>query len=355
MTSGPLETYLEELRRALGDRGHDDPRIVDEAREHLADAVEDSVRRGLDRAEAEREAIARFGPPDVVAAHTPPPRSRIMSRLTTAFDTIVGHWRWIAAATAIAALVTSVASSYLLPTRYRSYIVIAIVQQATPPWAWRPSPEQADASRARLNAISRAILSTSRLDWIARDFGLHKQADSPGDAVLRMRRNLGLALQGAGQEIVVSYESSDPMLAMRITKRIAELFIEENLRDRDALAFATTYSIDAEVDDARVRLRELELKLEALKATQQNGLLRADLIPFEVMQERYRTLLVRREEARTTANLERRGAIGEQFRMLEGPRVPEQPVGPSRASVNIAGALAGLMFSTVGLIWRRPS
>lgn len=354
MTPGPLDAYLRNLRQALRERGHDDSRLVDEAREHLADAVEDAMRRGLDRTEAEQEAVTRFGPPDAVAAHTPP-KSRIMARLTRALDTIVGHWRWITAATAVAALITSVASSYFLPTRYRSQIVIAIVPQATPPWDWRSASEQASASQARLQAISRAILSTSRLDWIARDFGLHKQTDSPGDTVLQMRRNLDLALQGTGQEVVVSYESSDPMLAMRITKRIAELFIEENVRDRDALAFATTDSIDAEVDDARVRLRDLELKLAAQKATQQGGLLRADLIPLDVMQERYRTLLVRREEARSTANLERRGAIGEQFRMLEGPRVPERPVGPSRASVNVAGALAGLMFSTVGLIWRRPS
>src|SRR5688572_21194656 len=192
MTPGPLDSYLEELRQALGARGHDDPRIVDEAREHLADAVEAGMRRGLDRTEAEREAIERFGPPDVVAVHTPP-RSRIMARLTTALGTIVGHWRWITAATAGAALVTSVASHYLLPTRYRSEMVIAITQRTL-------SPEQNHTSEWHLNLISRAILSTSRLDSIARNFGLDKRADSPGDAVLQMRRSLGVALMSAGQE-----------------------------------------------------------------------------------------------------------------------------------------------------------
>src|SRR6185369_6166203 len=156
MTPASVEAYLQELRQTLSERGRDDSRIVDEAREHLVDAVEDGLRRGLEQADAEREAVERFGPPSVVAAQALQPRSPIMARLTTALDTIVGHWRWITAATALAALVTSVASYYLLPTRYRSEMVIAIVPNGLP-------PEQAGTSQARLHSLSQAILSRSRV------------------------------------------------------------------------------------------------------------------------------------------------------------------------------------------------
>ena len=355
MTSGPLDTYLQELQRALGERGLDDPRIVDEAREHLVDAVEDGVRRGLDRAAAERQAVERFGAPGVIVAQALPPRSPVMDRLTTTLDTIVHQWRWIAAATAVAALVTSAASYRLLPTRYRSETVIAIVPEAlSPEQKARSLPLSTSASQARLYSISRTILTRSRLDWIARDFGLDKGGQPPGDAVYQMQRSLSVEAVGADrpEQFKVSYESPDPQLAMRITERIASLIIEENLRDREAVFDGTNQSIDAEVEDARFRLAELELKLEALRANRGPRLLRADLIPFEVMQERYRTLLVRRENARSAANLERR-AIGEQFRVVEPALVPDRPVGPSRSSVNITGALAGLALSTVALVWRK--
>jgi uncharacterized protein involved in exopolysaccharide biosynthesis len=344
-----IDRYLQELRQALSERGRGDQRIVDEAREHLVDAVQDGLRRGLDRVDAEREAMERFGPPDVIAARALEPRSRIMSRLTAALDTIVGHWRWITAATAIAALVTSVASYRLLPVRYRSETVIAIV----PNWL---SPEQAGTSQARLHSISQEILSTSRLDWVARDFGLDKLAKPPGDAIHQMRSNISVEIVGSDrpEQLRVSYQSPDPQLAKQIAERIATLFVGENLRLRERLDEGALQSLDAEIDETRLRLAELERTLDTLKATPGNRVLRADLIPFEVLQERYKGLLERREHARSAASMERR-AIGDQFRVLEPARVPDRPVGPSRASVNVFGALTGLMLSTVALVWRKAA
>jgi uncharacterized protein involved in exopolysaccharide biosynthesis len=138
---------------------------------------------------------------------------------------------------------------------------------------------------------------------------------------------------------------------MRITERVASMMIEESLRQRDSFTEWTNQSIDDEIDDVRYRLAQLEL---TLRVQPPSGALRANQIPFEVMQDHYRDLLVRRENARSAASLERRAA-GDQFKVVQGARVPDRPVGPSRASVNVAGALAGLMFSTVGLIWRRPT
>jgi hypothetical protein len=66
MTSG-LEAYLARLAAELATRGLAARRIVDEAREHLADELEQGVKRGLSLEDAQREALARFGPADVVA------------------------------------------------------------------------------------------------------------------------------------------------------------------------------------------------------------------------------------------------------------------------------------------------
>jgi hypothetical protein len=53
MTSTALEAYLSQLERELRKRGLQDGRIIDEGREHLVDAVEDGLQRGLSMDAAE--------------------------------------------------------------------------------------------------------------------------------------------------------------------------------------------------------------------------------------------------------------------------------------------------------------
>ncbi len=64
MSAEPLEDYVLQLERTLRKQGLVNPRIIAEAREHLADAIDDGVDRGLSVEEAERAAFARFGNPE---------------------------------------------------------------------------------------------------------------------------------------------------------------------------------------------------------------------------------------------------------------------------------------------------
>jgi len=234
MTSGPLDPYLRALARALHERGHEASRIVDEAREHLVDAVEDGVRRGLAREDAEREAVERFGPPDLIAAQTPPERNRIMARLTAALDTVVGHWRWVTAATAVAALLASAVSYYVLPAFYRSESMIAVIPQP------RVSPfgfEMRQASQERMQVITTTILSDARLDPILKDLGL-----GTADTV---RRNISVMMapeqpdnRDAIGVFTIGFQSPDPRLSQKVTERLTTLFIVENAIDAAAVGRA---------------------------------------------------------------------------------------------------------------------
>jgi polysaccharide chain length determinant protein (PEP-CTERM system associated) len=65
-----------------------------------------------------------------------------------------------------------------------------------------------------------------------------------------------------GDAFRISYVSNDPKIAMKVTERLASLFVEENLRDREVLAEGANQFLDSQLDDARRRLAEHEKKLE---------------------------------------------------------------------------------------------
>jgi uncharacterized protein involved in exopolysaccharide biosynthesis len=75
---------------------------------------------------------------------------------------------------------------------------------------------------------------------------------------------------------------------------------------------------------------------------------------YATLQETYSSLLLKREDSKLAANLERR-QIGEQFRIIDPARAPEQPVGPNRVRVAALGALAGLAVGLVLVAFRRRS
>jgi polysaccharide chain length determinant protein (PEP-CTERM system associated) len=64
---------------------------------------------------------------------------------------------------------------------------------------------------------------------------------------------------------------------------------------------------------------------------------------YDTLQETYRGLLQKSEESKVAANLERR-QIGEQFRVLDPPRVPTKPKSPQRLFVNAGGIALGLLI-----------
>jgi hypothetical protein len=60
--TGPVDRYLDELFDRLAGTGAAGRRALAEAEDHLRAATADGVRQGMSEAEAERAAVARFGP-----------------------------------------------------------------------------------------------------------------------------------------------------------------------------------------------------------------------------------------------------------------------------------------------------
>ena len=74
-----MESYLQRLRQELRRHFIADPRIIEEVRGHLVDAVEGGQHRESSLA-ADAEALARFGSPELVAAAFAADRTRTLHR-----------------------------------------------------------------------------------------------------------------------------------------------------------------------------------------------------------------------------------------------------------------------------------
>jgi len=75
---------------------------------------------------------------------------------------------------------------------------------------------------------------------------------------------------------------------------------------------------------------------------------------YATFQSQYTSLLVKKNDSRIAANLERR-QIGEQFRMLDQAKPAERPLSPDRPRINLMGLGAGLVVGlllAVGLEYR---
>jgi len=152
----------------------------------------------------------------------------------------------------------------LLPNVYRSETLILVVPQRVPESYVRSTVTA--RIEDRLQSISQQILSRTRLEQIVTDFNLYakERADKElmEDIVERMRtRDIGIEII-KGDAFRVSYKAGDPRTAMRVTERLASLFIDESLRDREILAEGTSQFLATQLDEARRQLVLTETKIQ---------------------------------------------------------------------------------------------
>ncbi len=183
------------------------------------------------------------------------------------FDTLVQIGRrrkWLVLLPAL--LVAGVAAGviYHLPNVYRSETLILVVPQRVPE-SYVKSTVTARIED-RLQAISQQILSRTRLEQIVTDFNLYPKQranhELMEDIVEQMRtRDIGIGVV-KGDAFRVSFQADDPRVTVRVTERLASLFIDESLRDREVLAEGTSQFLATQLDEARRQLVLVETKLQ---------------------------------------------------------------------------------------------
>jgi polysaccharide chain length determinant protein (PEP-CTERM system associated) len=147
---------------------------------------------------------------------------------------IAWRYRWALLLPLVVCFTGGVLYAFSLPARYQSSALIQVVPQRVPESYVRPTVTA--KIEDRLESVKQLILSRTKLENIE----------------MRLAR---------GDSFHVNYTSSDPRTAMRVTERLAGLFIEENLRDREMLAESSSQFLESQLALARVRLEETEKKL----------------------------------------------------------------------------------------------
>lgn len=96
---------------------------------------------------------------------------------------------------------------------------------------------------------------------------------------------------------------------------------------------------DSEERRLRAELGSYQARLEAVPGIESEWV--ALSRDYDTLAATYRELLSKSENSKMAASLEQR-QIGEQFRILDPPRVPLKADSPNRIKINLAGTLAGL-------------
>ena len=150
------------------------------------------------------------------------------------------------------------------PERFRSEALLLVIPQQVPNDYVTPTMTQ--SIEERLPAITDQILSRSRLEQIIRQMNLYQDEQSREvmeDIVQRMRKDVTTSATGKDvNSFRVTYVSDSAEKARKVTERLASLYIEQNLKDRENQADSTSQFLTTQLDEAKRRLIEQEKKLE---------------------------------------------------------------------------------------------
>ena len=253
---------------------------------------------------------------------------------------------------AIILVLTGVAAGFLVsrsrPVLYRASAVIQViparVSAVAADQAWSITAARLED---RVLELAQITSSYAHLERVVQEFDLYgagSQPDRREDAVQRLRERVEISPDpNAGQisRIVVSFRDESATAAQKVTERLTRTFIEESLRSQEVIASGA-------VDFLSFQIQETGARLEAAteKAGRPGRRVSTEALELEVLQNSYKSMLARREEALMTAHIART-QLGEQFKLLESPRLPRTPEGPETVVLMMTGGVAGLVLAVL--------
>ena len=154
------------------------------------------------------------------------------------------------------------------------------------------------------------------------------------DVIERMRRDISLNVNAnrsrdGASSFNVSFESPDARTAMRVTERLASLFVQENLEDRELLADQTNQFLQGQLEEARRRLLEHEKKLQDFRQRNNGQLPEQVSTNLQMMQSAQMQL----QNVVESANRDRDRLLALERDLADAPPSADAVAGPPRSRV----------------------
>jgi polysaccharide chain length determinant protein (PEP-CTERM system associated) len=179
--------------------------------------------------------------------------------------------KWLGIVVFLLPFTAATAVIMALPDLYQSTALVMIERQQVPEAFVRATVTS--ELEIRLHTISQEILSRSRLESLISRMGLYSDLRGKAEeAVDRMRRDIRLELRGADANrgntttsFALSYRGRDPQTVATVTNTLASFYIEENLKARERQATGTAEFLKVQLNDAKRRLDEQEVRMGELQ------------------------------------------------------------------------------------------
>ncbi len=174
------------------------------------------------------------------------------------------RWKW-PAGFILACAVGGGIVGLRLPNQYRSETTVLVVPQRVPESYVRSTVTSRIEERVR--SLREQILSRTRLERVIDEFGLYakEQARLPMEQIVEdMQESVGTRIvrEDAFQ---ISFTAQEPLTAQRVASRLAQMFVQENVRDREVQASSTNQFLETELEQARRTLTEQEARVESFR------------------------------------------------------------------------------------------
>jgi len=178
---------------------------------------------------------------------------------------------WVVIVPLVVFASAAVGLAFLVQPLYRTSTLILLESQKVPDSIVRMAQ---DTASPELRTIRQQILSRTRLGQILEELDPYpttKKDTSLTQTIETMRAAVTIGVRGQ-DAFAIEYVHTDPVMAQKVTNRLAGLFIQETTRGREEQVTGAADFISAQLDDARRELEEKELALRRYKEAHMGSL-----------------------------------------------------------------------------------
>lgn len=189
-----------------------------------------------------------------------------MTNLTLS-DLVKSVWRrplWLLVPIALGLAAAWGATQMLTPI-FRASTLVMVEKQKVPADYVKPTVTM--GMEERLSTIEQQITNRSNLERIIQEMDIYPELrakESIEEVVNVARRNLTVAKKG-DSVFTIYFKHPDPVKAANTANRVADLFIQENLKLREDQAQGTSTFLEAELNQTKAQLELQEAKIAAFK------------------------------------------------------------------------------------------